>query len=225
MGVGVSTEHSLSGVMRFFDWLFGRGPRVLGPDRLFLETEDKRRALVADVKARFGAGEQVWVVAHFPDELARVVAAIEVEIGRVDVRDAEGLRSACAGSGSSKPVVGLVRDLPAENVGAGQAGPVLVADIHPVRRESIRVEEFGEAFGTTVRHYLSLSDPLLRARMAGEGIKELMRSLGLTGSECVESMMITRRVRKAMAELEEMAVAGYPVESAEEWLERNGPRA
>ena len=58
---------------------------------------------------------------------------------------------------------------------------------------------------------------------AGEWVHNVLRQLGVTETESIESRMVGRRIQQATRKIEQQAVSDLRADSAEEWLKRNCP--
>jgi preprotein translocase subunit SecA len=58
---------------------------------------------------------------------------------------------------------------------------------------------------------------------AGEWVQNVLRKLGMSEDEAIESQMISRRIRQAQQKIEGRAFGSFEAESAAQWLEKNCP--
>jgi hypothetical protein len=198
--------------MGLFDWLTGRkGKNTVATDRIWLT----KRAKIAGIQKELAeaiadpAGPRViLVVAHFKDCL-------------------EELRTAVAGLDPARVLVTLADafdDRTSGRLALDQCESIfiVVGERHPLPSHDAVIEEYANSLPCRCRlvHYLSLEDPFLLC-FAGEWMEGVLRNLGMKDGECIESRMISRRIRSSQQKIAKVATADRPADSAEEWFERN----
>ncbi len=167
---------------------------------------------VAEALADAKGPAAIFVTAHFQDTLNELVEGIDVEQceGRVLLTKADALGA-----------------FSASQVAFDHTQPVLiiVAERHPLSVHDKAVSQFGSNLSSECQivYHLSLEDPLMRP-FAGEWVENVLRSLGMTEDQAIQSRMVERRLERALRRIEAEATGDQPADSAEEWLERNCPR-
>jgi len=214
--------------MGFWDRFRSPPPRATEADRVYLTKTAKLAGIAAEVSATPGP---VLVVAHFPETLREVqeaLAAVRLpgEIAQGPVTAADYLHRRRT-DGTPLPFFALTSQLrPAEATGEAEGDrlKVLVAERHFLRSHDGDVRQFAEGIGrpTVVLFFVALDEPLMK-EIAGEWIGDVLRRLGMQETEAIESKMVQRRVRAAQAKYTSKARGDEPADSAEAWLERNGP--
>ena len=99
---------------------------------------------------------------------------------------------------------------------------VIVAERYPLPAGDERIEQFVQSLpgrGSLVFCY-DLEQPLLRL-FFGDWARDTLVKLGLEEDECVESRMVSRRVRDAQRRIEQAAHGDFESTSDEEWFRRN----
>jgi hypothetical protein len=216
--------------MGFWDWLTGKkGIEVV--DRIWLNQDAKFHGLCKEIQERSQTSPLVLAAAHFPATLSR----LRSEVARCNLahRDQESRLSPAdylraVEGGNPAPVVFVQADdlVPDEFPGPldGDLPPVsiVVAERHFLRSHDERVVDFARSLGRRCRlsFHLSLEDPLMRI-FVGEWVGQMLRNLGMTDSQPIESAMVGRRIKAAQAKLAERVVAEHKANSAEEWLQCN----
>ena len=57
----------------------------------------------------------------------------------------------------------------------------------------------------------------------GEWVQNILRNLGMTEEDAIESKLLSRRIRKAQQKIEGKALGSADAESAAQWLEKHCP--
>jgi preprotein translocase subunit SecA len=214
--------------MGFWDRFRSPPPRATETDRVYLTKTAKLAGLAAEVSATPGP---ILVVAHFPQTLHEVQEALAAvgfpgERAQGPVTAADYLRRLRT-DGNPLPLFALASQLrasePAGEVG-GDRLKVLVAERHFLRSHDGEIRLFAEGIGrpTVVLFFVALDEPLMK-EIAGEWIGDVLRRLGMQETDAIESQMVVRRVKAAQSKYASKARGDEPAESAEQWLERNGP--
>ena len=101
---------------------------------------------------------------------------------------------------------------------------IIVGERHPLPSVDDRLEEFADELPCRCRfsHHVSLDDAVLKV-FAGDWVKNVLKQLGMTEDEAIESQMVSRRIRQAQQKIEGRAFGSLNAESAAEWLEKNCP--
>lgn len=201
--------------MGLFDLLFGnkRTNCDIAPDKIWLSTDAKFAGIAKDAAKRSTQQTAaILLVAHFPDTLAR-------------------LQEIAANSTSAPTTAALATNLTPDlatglHLDASTTIEFIVAERHPLASVDAHVETFAASLPCRCRlvHHLSLDDPLMQT-FAGGWIGQLLENLGMEENECLESKMISRRIRQAQQKLESKAFGNTPAASAAEWMAKNCPNA
>jgi hypothetical protein len=215
----------------FWDWLTGRPKNIeVANDVIWMNQAAKLRGLRAAVREELDNARFVLVLAHFPNTLTQLKAALEEQglpcLGAGDrVSAAELLRHEPT-SGESA-VLALAESLvpepfpdPVDELASRV--PILVGERHFRRAHDERISAFARGLKRRCRitFHLSLHDPLMRL-FAGEWVGDVLRRLGMQDNEPVESRMVARRIKGAQAKFARPISPDRSANSAEEWLELN----
>ncbi|HIF34594.1 MAG TPA: preprotein translocase subunit SecA [Planctomycetaceae bacterium] len=101
---------------------------------------------------------------------------------------------------------------------------VIVGERHPLPSVDDRLEEFADELPCRCRfsHHISLEDPVFEI-FAGPWVVNVLRKLGISEDQAIESNMVSRRIRQAQQKIEGRAFGSSDANSAAEWLEKNCP--
>jgi hypothetical protein len=201
--------------MGLFDFLFGGKQRTnveVVPDRIWMTTEAKFAGLAREAEERSRTETvAILLVSHFPDVLAR--------LEEISGRQAWGVPCQAVSAGN------LNADLAASlKLDESATIDVIVGERHPLPSVDDRLKEFADQLPCRCRfsHHVSLDDPVIKA-FAGDWIKTVLKQLGMTEEEAIESQMVSRRIRAAQQKIEGRAFGNREAESAAKWLEKNCP--
>lgn len=215
--------------MSIWNWLSGkRVPRPIVQDVIWMNQEAKLRGLCKEARERLG-DSLVLALAHFPSTLARVETAFKEN--SIPYAVAEGSLAAVpslAGRGDQAAVVLSLATITSVQAVAEpthvKIGPVaiLVAERFFLRGADEEIEMFAATLGSAcrLRFHLALDDPLLR-EFAGEWTGGMLRALGMSESDSIESTMISRRLRTAQDRIAGRVAEERPAQSPEEWWQLN----
>lgn len=201
--------------MGIFDLLFGSRKRSnveVAPDHIWMTTDAKFAGLAREAEDRSRSeSAAILLVAHFQDVLVHLNKLAEELHGRVSV--------------TAVPAEQLQADIAAgQNLDESTTIDIIVGERHPLPSVDDRLEEFAEELPCRCRfsHHVSLDDPIMNI-FAGEPIKELLRKLGMSENEAIESKMVSRRIRAAQQKIEGRSFSDARAESAATWFELNCP--
>ncbi|MGE3805467.1 MAG: hypothetical protein AB7K24_12400, partial [Gemmataceae bacterium] len=101
---------------------------------------------------------------------------------------------------------------------------LIVAERHPLRAMDDELLDSVRQLPCRCRvaHHLSLADPLLQ-QFSGEWVAGVLKSLGMTEDESIQSSMVSRRVKAAQKRIGLHCTGNEPARSAAEWLAKNMP--
>jgi hypothetical protein len=213
--------------MGLLDWF--RRPRTGRrlPDWVWLEQDAKFRGLAREAVARRDAGERVLVVAHFADTLVRAGAALGAAGFAFETRRTwrdEDTRALLAGPAALAALAGALPAGAAATATDAGAPPVaiLAAELHMLAAHDARADTFAKGLPvrSTVRAFVALDDPILQP-CVGDRIRALLGAMGLRGDTRIDSTMVTRALRDALAKAARKATGDVACESAAAWLQRN----
>ena len=87
-----------------------------------------------------------------------------------------------------------------------------------------RLQEFADELPCRCRfsHHVSLEDAVMKV-FAGDWVKNVLKQLGMSEDDAIESQMVSRRIRQVQQKIEGRAFGSLDAESAAEWLEKNCP--
>ena len=180
--------------MGFFDFLFGgkrRSNVEVVPDHIWMTTDAKIAGLTKEVQERARSETvAILLVAHFPDVLTHLVEIADQQSGEAPVR------AVLAGN--------LHADLAASlNLDESATIDVIVGERHPLPSVDDRLEEFADELPCRCRfsHHVSLEDTMMQI-FSGEWVQDVLRKLGMSEDEAIESQMVSRRIRQAQLKIE-----------------------
>jgi len=200
--------------MGIFDWLKGERSNVeVANDLIWLTKAAKFAGISAqlsEILAGPDAPDAIFLAAHFQDcldEFRSLAASGGFDPDRVMVTTADAL------AGHSASGMGL---------GENQAVLIVVAERHPLRSHDEAIADFARTLPCRCRlvFHTSLEDPLMRV-FAGEWVQNLLKRLGMSENEAIESRMVARKVTQAQKTIEGHARGDLPADSAEEWIKLN----
>jgi hypothetical protein len=201
--------------MGFFDSLFGSKKHTnveVVPDHIWMTSLAKFAGLAKDVEDRAQSGTvAILLVAHVPDVLARLEELANQLALSVPVK--------------AVPAVNLDVDLATSlNLDKSAIIDVIVGERHPLPSVDDRLEEFADELPCRCRfsHHISLEDPVIKI-FAGEWVGNVLRKLGISEDQAIESNMVSRRIRQAQQKIEGRAFGSSDANTAAEWLEKNCP--
>jgi hypothetical protein len=202
--------------MGLFNWLKSPKSNVqVLDDMIWLTTEAKLAGIARSVEDRLcepNGPVAILLVAYFPDCHAKLKGLFETrgfDPRRVFAAREDSL--AAAGAAVAAYDEYHVMD-------------ILVGERHPLASHEETVIEFARRVPCRCRlvHHLSLEDPLLRV-FAGEWVENILRRLGMSEDEAIESRMVARRIQAAQRSIAENSVSDLSADSAEQWFELNCP--
>ena len=202
--------------MSLFDFLFGSKQRTnveVVPDHIWMTTDAKFAGLAKEAEERSRSETvAILLVAHFPDVLGRLEKIASQQEWEVP----------CKAALASNLNTDLATSL---NLDASASIDIVVGERHPLPSVDDRLEEFADELPCRCRfsHHVSLEDAVMKV-FAGDWVKDVLRQLGMTEDEAIESPMVSRRIRQAQQKIEGRAFGSLDAESAAEWLEKNCPR-
>ena len=201
--------------MGFFDLLSGGKKRTnveVVADQIWMSTEAKFAGLAKNVAERSKSeAVAILLVAHFPDVLTHLEEVVAQSTSAVPVQ--------------AVLASNLNADLPASlNLNELAVIDIIVGERHPLPSVDDHLEAFAHELPCRCRfsHHVSLDDPVLQV-FAGEWVQNLLRRLGMTEEESIESEMTTRRIRRAQKKIERRSLGPVDAESATQWLKKNCP--
>ena len=201
--------------MGLFDFLFGGKKRTnveVVPDHIWMTTDAKFTGLAKEAKERSKSKTvAILLVAHFPDVLARLDGIASQKVWDVPCKVVS------AGNLNS----GLAASL---NLEAPAIIDIIVGERHPLPSVDDCLEKFADELPCRCRfsHHVSLEDAVMKV-FAGDWVKNVLKQLGMSEDEAIESEMVSRRIRSAQKKIEGRTFGSLNANSAEEWLEKNCP--
>lgn len=203
-------------MMGLFDFLFGGGKKRSNvdvvPDHIWMTTTAKFAGLAKEARDRSRSETvAILLVAHFPDVLERLDEIVNQQVWDVPCK-------AVSASNLNTNLAASLRVDESANI------DIIVGERHPLPSVDDRLEEFADELPCRCRfsHHISLDDAVLKV-FAGDWIKNVLKQLGMTEDEAIESQMVSRRIRQAQQKIEGRAFGSLNVQSAAEWLEKNCP--
>ncbi|MBL8735723.1 MAG: hypothetical protein JNL12_04790 [Planctomycetes bacterium] len=209
--------------MGLLSWLFGKRRRDL-PVSVWLDEANRVAGLVRTVQADLAAGRTVVLVAHFPQSL--------IEAGQALAAAGMPLTTLTKWSSPDREprvLAILAKSLPHHDPGAPPAleqsaarFAVRAAELHVLGDENDRVLQFLDTLpkDTEVSAFVSFDSPTM-ATFARPWVRAMMQKLGMRPDAPIDSPMVTRGFRKALAKLEQRVVGNQPADSLAEWMQRN----
>src|SRR5690606_32206653 len=132
----------------------------------------------------------ILLVAHFPDVFSRLEEIAHQQTWDVpcEVVSATNLNPHLAS--------GL-------NLDESAVIDVIVAERHPLPSVDDQLQEFADELPCRCRfsHHVSFDDAVMKA-FAGDGVRDLLKQVGLKEDEAIESQMVSRRIRRAQKKIE-----------------------
>lgn len=199
------------GLFDFFSSGRKRSNLTVVPDHIWLNESAKLSGIRNDVLAQQKSSVMgILLVAHFADVFEQL-SQIAAENSHIPIR-------AC-----------LAKDLSAE-MAAGWAMndsvtlAIIAGERHPLPKHDQLLTQFAESLPVQARliTHVSLEDPFMK-RFAGEWLENVLKGLGMTENEAIESPMVSRRINAAQLKIEQEAIGDSHAHSAAEWLAANLP--
>lgn len=202
--------------MGLFDFLFGGGKKrsnvEVVPDHIWMTTEAKFSGLVKEAEERSKSETvAVLLVAHFPDVLERLEKISNQQAWDVP----------CKAVLASDLNTSLTASLSVEE---SAIIDIIVGERHPLPSVDDRLEKFADELPCRCRfsHHISLDDSMIKV-FAGDWVKNVLKQLGMTEDDAIESQMVSRRIRQSQQKIEGRAFGCLDAGSAAEWLKKNCP--
>ncbi|MCA8987434.1 MAG: hypothetical protein KDA78_07330 [Planctomycetaceae bacterium] len=201
--------------MGLFDLLFGsRKPSNVEvvPDRIWMTTQAKFAGLTKEARIRSQSETvAILLVAHFPDVLARLEEIAEKNSWEVPCQ------AVLAGNLNTDLASSLRLD-------DSCIIDIIVGERHPLPSVDDNLHAFANELSCRCRfsHHMSLDDAVMKV-FAGAWVKDILKQLGMTEEEAIESSMVSRRIRQAQQKIEGRTFGSQQAESAAQWLEKNVP--
>lgn len=201
--------------MGLLDWFTGCKSNVEEvEDFIWINAEAKRAGVIRSVAEALNSHHPptvVLVVTHFRDcleEMRQMLDANGIDDPRVFAFQAGNLEK------GRNSLIGL---------DDSQLVEMIVAERHPLRKRDDALVEFARQCRCRfhITHHLSLDDPLLQA-FAGNWIRSVLRRLGMTDDQLIQSRVVSRRIRMAQQKLSRKVTDESVSESAEAWFQKNG---
>ena len=203
-------------MMGLFDFLFGGGKKrtnvEIVPDHIWMTTEAKFAGLAKEAEERSKPETvAILLVAHFPDVLARLDEIANQRAWDVPCK--------------AVPAINLNKHLATSlRMDDSATIHIIVGERHPLPSVDDKLEEFADDVPYRCRfsHHVSLDDAVMKV-FAGDWVKNVLKQLGMTEDEAIESQMASRSIRQAQQKIEGRAFWSFDAESAAVWLEKNCP--
>lgn len=202
--------------MGLLEILFGGGKKRTNvevvPDHVWMSTAAKFAGLAKEAKDRSRSETvAILLVAHFPDVLEKLD-----EIASRQTWDVP-----CKAVAASNLNTNLAASL---RVNESATIDIIVGERHPLPSMDDRLEEFADELPSRCRfsHHVSLDDAVMKV-FGGDWVKNVLKQLGMTEDEAIESHVVSRRIRQSQQKIEGRAFGSLNAESAAEWLEKNCP--
>jgi hypothetical protein len=202
--------------MGLFDWLNPSQSNVETlSDIVWLTKKAKYAGIVKAIESSLNDPDSpvaILLMGHFQECLTELQQVVEAQ--RLDDRR---LFIALVGSPKGTPATMTTADEPGRI-------DIILGERHPLPSHDKAVVEWAEALPCRCQlvHHLSLEDPLMRM-FAGEWVEGLLKKLGMSEDEAIESHMVARRIEAAQKKIEGQSISDLRAESAERWLELNCP--
>lgn len=201
--------------MGFFNWLSGRrGAVQVAADLIWLTGRAKLAGIERQTAAALAGPDMpdaVFLVAHFQeclDELNALATRAGFDRDRVLIVSSSALEGRAAERGPDASCHLLI----------------IVAERHPLPSHDDALLQFARSLSCRCRfiQHASLEDPLLMA-FAGPWVEDVLRRLGMTEEQAIESWMVRRHIRMAQQQIANRAIGDAAAASAKAWIERNCP--
>ncbi|MCM2374202.1 preprotein translocase subunit SecA [Aporhodopirellula aestuarii] len=200
--------------MGLFDFLFGgsnSSKLQTPPDLIWMTEAGKLNGILAAVNEK-GQGDAVaiLVVSHFDETHAKIERLLTNYSGQV-------------------PAMAVRTNDLSPRIATGsqfnEASRVecIVTEHHPLAEEDDRViNEFVQDLPCQCRvsFCTSLDDAVMQL-FAGDYMKSVMKRMGMSDNEAIESALVSRRIRAAQESVAQKTVSSHRANSAKEWIEMN----
>ena len=210
--------------MGLLSWLFGKRRRDL-PVSVWLDEPNRIAGLVRTIQADLSAGRTVVLVAHFAQGLidaATALAAAGVPATTLAKwRRPEPGPQVLAILAKALPQHDPATAAPATQSAAGRYA-VRAAELHVRGDENDRVIHFLDTLpkDTEASAFLSF-DSQTMTTFASPWVRTMLEKLGMRADAPIDSPMVTRGLKKALAKLEQRVVGNQPADSLADWMQRN----
>jgi preprotein translocase subunit SecA len=220
--------------MAFWNWFSKQPSYIALYDKIWFDSEAALVGFTAAIAKELEAGSIVIAVTHFADrseELRRVLDLRADEYRLID----QPLSAATLHGEATKLRESLLV-VSAELLVANENEPLLrddtmrvaiiVREHHPLRMSDERIEHFAACvpYITTLEFHVALDDAAMQV-FASDWVRNLLKRLGMQRNECIESRMVSRRIREAQRKNKELAdrlkTEQSAARSAAEWVETN----
>jgi len=195
--------------MGLFDFLFGGRSRVqLLDDRIWLSERAKINGIRRDIGETDDARpDGLFVLAQFPASLEPLLNMSQRLAIPSEFCLAEEFEQRSHPDWSRNERANI---------------EIIVAERHFLASQDEQIIERAKELPChcRVRFHESLESPLMR-KFSGPTVEKMLRTLGMTEDEAIESRMVSRQITAAQRDLEAKCIGDSAAESAEEWLERN----
>ncbi len=219
--------------MGIFSGLFGpKAPRFA--DRVWTTVRRKLEDLADGVAASRAAGAAALVVYHFRDTGSAAAAALESR--GVPHRAVPGFAEILSPDSAAWKQEGVALLLLAGSIPVGvrtdekrvakdrRRPPLHVhaAEHHPMPERDRDVLSLDRCWPmlTEFRCYTALEEPWM-ARFCGEGVRKIMRAMGMDENTCIEHAAVAASIRSAQEKLAAGVGRDLPADSIEEWARKN----
>lgn len=210
--------------MGLLSWLFGRRRRD-PPVSVWLDEPNRSAGLVRTIQADLAAGRTVVLVAHFAQGLIDAATALAAAgfpaTTLAKWRRPEPGAQVLAILAKALPQHDPATAAPTTQSAAGRFA-VRAAELHVLGDENDRVRHFLDTLpkDTEASAFLSFDSPTMRT-FASPWVRTMMEKLGMRPDAPIDSPMVTRGLKKALAKLEQRVVGNQPADSLADWMQRN----
>ena len=198
--------------MGIFDFLLGRSAtdvEVLS-DKIWMSQRSKLNGIRREIGERSRASSAATIlVAHFQNVLEELNVVAAENPWNVPV-------TATLATNLSTEIASRL------NLDETATIDLVVAERHPIVAEDDKVVQFAKGLPCKCRmaYHVSLEDPVLK-QFSGEWVTGVLKNLGMTDEESLESPQVSRRLRGAQKKIEETATGNQHANSAAEWMRLN----
>lgn len=210
--------------------LFKRKPRrQSGNDLMWLSEDAKMRGIAAAIGSAVAGRCPVLLIAHFPETLERLLAALQR--ANITPLRLDGKLSPAAAraklTAASSPLVTLASGLERTGPATGTEPPapdpaplVIAIERYPLREHDEQVARFAECLYArlTVQTHVALDDVLMQS-FAGDRTRRILQTLGMQENDNISHTMLDRSIEQAQEKVAKRHPMGMASPTEAAWRE------
>jgi preprotein translocase subunit SecA len=200
-------------------------------------------ALKDSIESEQNANKSIWLVVHFTDTFLQLQNQLDswdsnYEVVSAPVNASDLQRKNLLDPSAIKIVLSdLMPSFESDEVQVSDSGQaesgsekktqrlaIIVVERHPLPAHDKKIETFARQcrFPVELGYYMALDDAVIKT-VVNETTIKLVQQLGMQEHELISSHMISKRLAKALQRNSQAYTGDRPADSAEQWLEMNGP--